>query len=366
MNSTLKYIIGLLGIALLFYCLWYFRTIVTYILISAALSIAGQPVMRMLGRLKFKKFSLSNGIKAFITLISLWFFFILFFSLIIPVIIKEANILSSIDVYSLYHRLEQPLNDIFLFLKKYGLFENSGSFESYLTAKMTTIFSAGRVSNIISGLTGIFGNLLVAFFSISFISFFFLKESSLFTSGVLLLVPDKRTEEVQRILKAIEHLLSRYIIGIALEVVMVMILVTFGLWLSGLEFQHAIVCGVLSGIFNIIPYVGPWLGAGFGIIIGVATNTHLQFQTELLPLIGFMLLVYASVQLIDNILFQPLIYSSSVNAHPLEIFLVILAAGYIAGILGMILAIPAYTVLRVVAKEFFSNFKIVQKITENI
>ncbi len=366
MNNTLKYIIGFFGIALLFYSLWYFRTIVTYILISAAISIAGQPIMRILDKVKIKKFSLSNGVKALITLITLWFLFISFFSVIIPIIIREANILSSIDVYSLYHRLEQPLNDVFLFLKKYGLFENNESFESYLTAKMASLFSAGHISNIISELTGVFGNLLIAFFSISFISFFFLKESSLFTSGILLFVPDKHTDEVKRILKTIEHLLSRYIIGIALEVVMVMILVTFGLWLSGIAFQHAIVCGLLSGIFNIIPYVGPWLGAGFGIIIGVATNTHLQFQTELLPLIGFMLLVYASVQLIDNILFQPLIYSSSVNANPLEIFLVILAAGYIAGILGMILAIPTYTVLRVIAKEFFSNFKVVKKITENI
>ena len=136
--------------------------------------------------------------------------------------------------------------------------------------------------------------------------------------------------------------------------------------LVGIEFQHAIICGLVSGILNIIPYVGPWIGAAFGIVIGIATNMNLPFQTELLPLIGFMLIVYAVVQTIDNVLFQPLIYSSSVNAHPLEIFLVIMMAGSMAGVGGMILAIPAYTVLRVIAKEFLGNFKVVKKITQNI
>jgi predicted PurR-regulated permease PerM len=86
----------------------------------------------------------------------------------------------------------------------------------------------------------------------------------------------------------------------------------------------------------------------------------------MLPLLGLMLVVFISVQVIDNILFQPLIYASSVLAHPLEIFIVLLIAGSVAGILGMFLAIPAYTVIRVIAKEFFNNFKLVKRLTENI
>jgi len=70
--------------------------------------------------------------------------------------------------------------------------------------------------------------------------------------------------------------------------------------------------------------------------------------------------------LIDNIVSQPVIFSNSVKAHPLEIFIVILASGFVAGIPGMILGIPAYTVLRVFAREFFYNFKAVQKITSNL
>ena len=89
-------------------------------------------------------------------------------------------------------------------------------------------------------------------------------------------------------------------------------------------------------------------------------------MNETLPMLGWMTLVFGSVQVIDNVLFQPLIYSSSVKAHPLEIFLVIMAAGSMAGIMGMILAIPVYTIMRVIAKEFLVNMKLVQKMTKNL
>jgi predicted PurR-regulated permease PerM len=134
----------------------------------------------------------------------------------------------------------------------------------------------------------------------------------------------------------------------------------------GIEFNHAVVIGLFCGMFNVIPYLGPWMGAAVGLLIGAALNINADFMSYTLPLLGLMAVVFLSVQIIDNILFQPLIYSSSVKAHPLEIFLVIMAAGSLAGILGMILAIPVYTILRVVAKEFFDNLKLVRKLTENL
>lgn len=147
---------------------------------------------------------------------------------------------------------------------------------------------------------------------------------------------------------------------------MVMLLVTTGLTIVGLGFNHAVVVGLFCGMFNVIPYLGPWMGALVGLLIGAAVNINADFMSYTLPLLGLMTIVFLSVQVIDNVLFQPLIYSSSVKAHPLEIFLVIMAAGSMAGILGMILAIPVYTILRVVAKEFFDNMKIVRKITETL
>ncbi|MBA3971471.1 MAG: AI-2E family transporter [Bacteroidetes bacterium] len=77
-------------------------------------------------------------------------------------------------------------------------------------------------------------------------------------------------------------------------------------------------------------------------------------------------LTFLAIQLIDAIIFQPLVISNIVKAHPLEIFLVILIAGTLAGIGGMIVAVPVYTILRIIAKEFLNNFKIVQKLTADL
>jgi predicted PurR-regulated permease PerM len=134
----------------------------------------------------------------------------------------------------------------------------------------------------------------------------------------------------------------------------------------GLGFDKALIIGLIVGLFNVIPYLGPYIGAFTGLLLGIANNLELDFYSQLLPMLGYMMIVFITVQVIDNVLFQPLIYGTSVMAHPLEIFLVILAAGYLAGIVGMILAIPTYTVLRVIAKEFFNQYKVIKKLTENI
>lgn len=165
---------------------------------------------------------------------------------------------------------------------------------------------------------------------------------------------------------SIKKLLMRYFIGIGFQIILIMTLITIGLTIVGIDFQRAIVIGLFAGLINVVPYIGPIIGALFGIVIGIASNLNIDFYSEMLPMIGYMGIVFISVQIIDNILFQPIIFSNSVKAHPLEIFLVIMMAASLAGVAGMVLAIPAYTILRVIAKEFFNNFRVVKKITEKI
>lgn len=76
--------------------------------------------------------------------------------------------------------------------------------------------------------------------------------------------------------------------------------------------------------------------------------------------------VFIIMQIIDNFVLQPIIFSKSVKAHPLEIFLVVLIGAKLGGILGMVLAIPLYTVFRVIGKVFLSEFKVIQNLTRNI
>jgi predicted PurR-regulated permease PerM len=145
-----------------------------------------------------------------------------------------------------------------------------------------------------------------------------------------------------------------------------MILIDIGMTIVGIDFQQALVMGLILGILNVIPYVGPWLGLFIAIIMGIASHINQDFSTVVVPLIYYMIIVEAITHLIDNVVFQPVIFSNSVKAHPLEIFIVVLVAGFAAGIPGMLLGIPTYTVLRVFAREFFYGFKAVQKITSSL
>jgi predicted PurR-regulated permease PerM len=223
-----------------------------------------------------------------------------------------------------------------------------------------------QVSELINDVGGTLGSILIGIFAVLFISFFFMKDSNLFDRGVMMIIPENYESKAENALRKIKNLISRYFIGLVFQVIGITTLVTTGLTLSGVDFSLAILIGIIAGFLNLIPYVGPWIGAALGIVLIIAGNLEMDFNTEMLPLLIFVLLTFVITQMIDVFLFQPLIFSNSVRAHPLEIFLVILIGSSIAGILGMLLAIPTYTVLRVIAKEFFSQFKFVRSLTKNM
>ena len=356
----------ILGSLFIIFLIWYFSNIVTYILISVVLSFIGRPLMRWLTKIHYRKFRIPVGLAAFLTLVVLWIVFISFFRFMIPLLISELETLSNVDFTKVLDSVEEPLLRVMNFFGKSQVEIAEKNFLDVVTESLGTQIDFSKVSNWFALLAGTIGSLLIAFFSVSFITFFFLKESSMFRDFIILLVPTSVEKKVSHILDSISYLLRRYFIGLLFEVFMVMLLVTIGLTIVGIEFNHAVVIGLFCGIFNVIPYLGPWMGALLGLLIGAALHISPDFMRDTLPILGWMTLVFASVQIADNILFQPLIYSSSVKAHPLEIFLVILAAGSLAGILGMILAIPVYTILRVIAKEFFENMKLVQRMTRNL
>jgi predicted PurR-regulated permease PerM len=143
-----------------------------------------------------------------------------------------------------------------------------------------------------------------------------------------------------------------------------MTLITIGMYIIGLK--NALIIGVIAGMMNVIPYVGVFIGGAIAILLGLSGNLDMDFYSGMLPLAGKISLVLICINLLDGMLLQPTIYSNSVKAHPLEIFLVIMISGSIAGIPGMILAIPSYTVLRIIAKEFFSKFTAIKKLTNKL
>jgi len=366
-NSVIRNILILAGIILLISAVWFFREIVVYILVSGVLSIMGRPLVDLLCRIRIWKWNFPRPLSALITLLLIWGLIIMFFYIFVPLVAAQIDQLSSIDSSKLVQFIEVPIKKIEGIIKALNKdFTQEGSIRTYIIGKVAGVLNINVIQNFIGSVAGILGNVIIAIFSITFITFFFLKDQHLFFETILMWVPDKYVNNVTRALYSIKRLLTRYFIGIVIQSTCIMILVTIGMTIVGIELRQALVMGLILGIINVIPYVGPWLGLFIAIIMGVASHMDQDFNTVVIPLVFYMFLVEAIVHMIDNIVFQPVIFSSSVKAHPLEIFIVVLAAGFAAGVPGMILGIPAYTVIRVFAGEFFNNFKAIRKITSSL
>ncbi len=336
MNSFSKYLLIVLGIVLLGLVLWYFSNVLAYILVAAVLSLIGRPLVGLLGRVRIGKFRLPDGISAMLVLILIWLVIFGFLRLFVPLIANEANELSQIDSELLLQKLEKPLDRLenFYYDFKAGQ-ENAPSLEDMINEKIKSVLNISVITNFFSSVVG-------------------------------LLVHQKHEQAIRNAMTSMRHLLMRYFAGLLAQAAGILILASLGMFIVGIDFSLALTIGLIMAIINIIPYLGPYLGGAIGILLGVANNLDLNFSAELLPMVSSMLMVVLVVQLVDNFLFQPLIFGTSVKAHPLEIFLVIIIAGTLAGIPGMILGIPTYTVIRVFAKEFLSQVRVVKKLTRNI
>lgn len=366
MNTVTKYILSIVAVAVAIFFSWYFFSVIVYVLIAAVISFLGKPIIDLLGKLRFRGCRLPNAVKAALTVVCLWFFFILIFSTVIPLAVHEFEALGKVSVSNIVSRLEGPIEDTGSFLKRYGLVEGDTDVNACLTDALGGVLNVTHLKSWFGRMAGTMGDILVALFSVTFISFFFLKDSHLFSKMVLAVVPSRYEEQAQNALTSIQKLLVRYFVGLLLEVSGVMTLNTLGLTIVGLDFSNAVVIGLVAGALNVIPYIGPIIGICFGLAVGVMLHLEMEFYHQMLPVLVYMLIVMGLTQLIDGVVFQPFIYGNSVHAHPLEIFLVILMAGSMAGIPGIMLAIPSYTVLRVILKEFFNKYKLVKKLTQNL
>lgn len=367
MKATLRNILIFFGILVLLACVWYFRSIVVYILVSGVLSIMGRPLVDLFCKIRIRKWFFPRPLSALIALAIIWGMIVLFFVTFIPLVTTQINYFSTIDSEKIVLLLQGPINRIENLVRAFNIdIKNDLSIQDYISAKVAGVLNINMIQTFLGSLLGVLGNIVIAIFSITFITFFFLKDQQLFFESILMWVPDKYLDNVTRALYSIKKLLTRYFIGIVIQSTCIMVLVTIGMTIVGIDFEQAIVMGLILGILNVIPYVGPWLGLFIAIIMGVASHINQDFTTIVIPLVTYMMIVEAIVHLIDNAIFQPIIFSNSVKAHPLEIFIVVLASGFAAGIPGMILGIPAYTVMRVFAREFFYNFKAVQKITSGL
>jgi len=367
MSKYRKYLIGLLGVLILVMFCIYFSNIVWWLLISGFIAAISSPIVKLLDKIHIGRFQMPRWISAMITTVFIWGVVILFIVLTVPFVGKQIAQFQKIDLASLQEGLSQPVEKIDEFVQSYPVIGDPDfSVGDIVVKNVQSMVDFSSVGEIVKNIGRRAKSLFLAIFSITFFTYFFLKETKLFRNGIMALVPTNYEQKATRILDKLPRLIKNYLNGIFFEMLAVSVLITLGLLLCGLNFGLCLMIGLLCGLLNIIPYIGPWIGAAFGVALIGAANVNLDFYTFTMPQIYGLLITVVVVRLIDDFVFQPFFYSRSVNAHPLEIFIVIVVAGTLYGIIGMMLAIPVYTVIRVIAKEFLSEYKIVRKLTRGI
>ena len=360
-------ILGTLAIAALLG--YFFGSVLAYILLAFVVSLIGQPVFLLLRKIKIKGKSAPDALLAAITLVFIFAILILVVVQVIPVvtnIVREASSLKAQENFDSQNIINLVNSWIIRVIPWVG--EDFDGVQ-LIIQKISEVLDLSNISGILGSVASAVAGLAVGLFSVIFISFFFIKDETLFGRIIGALVPDTIEDKVKKTILDIERLLSRYFVGLIVEIFGVVLLNCLGLWLiARIDFNYALGIAFIAGLLNIIPYVGPLIGELIGVILcvilkygaGIGLGVNIWFFA--LIVLGIML----TTQLVDNFIYQPLIYSTSIKASPLEIFVVLLIAGHIGGVVGMLIAIPTYTVVRVIASRFFYDYKLVRRLIPDV
>lgn len=364
MNRIITFIKPVAGILAAAALIYFFPDIFLYFALAAILSMLGRPLCECLKKFHIKKFHLGDSISAVLSMITMFLILSLIFLFIIPLVNKEILILSNIDTDAIVAYFEKPIERVYNFLIQYNIIRPEEDILKLVETKIYSIASWDNLRSIVEGIVSKMSSFAVGTFSTIFLTFFLLRDPNIIHNIFMAITPDEHTLHMNNILHDSRVMLTRYMFGLISEVLCMMILIFLGLTIFGVE--NALIIAVIGGFMNIIPYLGPLMGGFIGVIIGIISNLGISAYDMILPNTLEIIGVFVAANLIDNFVLQPTIYSKSVFAHPIEIFLVILMAGNIGGIIGMIIAIPSYTLIRIVAKQLLSEFKFVEQLTKRM
>ena len=359
-EKIIKSVATLAVVAAVLFAIGYLWKVVLYILIAAVLAIVGRPLVKRLLGISVSGRHMSRSAAAALTLVAMWILFGLLCWLFIPLLFGKLNELAAVEWEGVGAVLEDALVDVEQMLESIFSVEITDiglTFKSFVL-KFVDVDYVKTFANVASIIT----SAAIAFFSISFITFYFLREDGLFYRLVALFFPDRYRNNVYNALHSITALLSRYFGGLMVESMLLMTIIAVVMLLFGMAVGDALLVGLIIGVMNLIPYAGPCIGCVAAVCMGVLSPIDGNVAYTAVVIVATIVVV----KLIDDFVIQPSLYSERVQAHPLEVFLVILIAGYVGGIWGMLLAIPLYTVLRVFAREFFSEYSLVRKLTSQM
>jgi predicted PurR-regulated permease PerM len=364
MNTTyqalIKWTSTLIIGGVIIYLLYNLASVILYLILAGVLALLGKPIVSFFDN----KLAIPTSLSVVITILLQIALVLGFAGLIIPVVLTQGENLSLLDIESLEQNITDSLSllsdTIARHVPPLKNYLNELSIENQFVENMDLNF----IPNLLGGVLDALGTLSIGFFSVVFITFFFLKDQKLLQRGILVFIPDNKEEKAVNSFGKISYLLSRYFSGILLQLIILFIVYSITLLIGGIE--NAIVIALLCSIFNIIPYVGPLIGGTLMLLLTLISYLEVDFYQVALPKLAYVAAGIIVGQLIDNFFSQPYIYAKSVKSHPLEIFLVILCAGSLFGILGMVVAVPAYTVIKVILSVFFADHPTVVKFTKGL
>lgn len=356
-NKSIIAVIVLL--AILVFLGWFFWDILLYIFIAIFLSLIGTPLMRLLSRIHFGKRQFPESLAASITLLAIVAVLGLLCYLIVPAIIREVTYLASIDPSTLSHSFEVWINKLDPMLRKFGIVKHHQHAFGLVVSEWGKFIEQVNFSSLLSNTFSAAGTVLIAVFSILFMTFFSLKDHRIFFKMIQGWIPTKYRQNFSNILDATGKQVSSYFLGVFCEMIIVGILDT--IFCAILKVPNPMLIGVIGGLLNIIPYVGPLIACICAVVISITSLLSSDPSSAMLmTTLVKALAAIGATKLIDDFVLQPYIYGKRTHTHPLEIFIVILMAGYVGGVFAMIFAVPAYTLIRIVTKEFFGAYFMVE------
>ncbi|MEE9361085.1 MAG: AI-2E family transporter [Cellulophaga sp.] len=355
-NGILRALGILAGIALVLLFLFKIQSVLIYLAIAGVIALIGRPVVLFLRR----KLKFPNTLAVILTMLLLIGILVGVIALFIPMLIQQGHNLQLLNMEALQINVENLYRQIIHYFEI-----NSVDIEqSIKDSSLLNNINFGFIPNFLNSMVGVLGSLSIGVFSVLFITFFFLKDSGLFEGGILVFIPTDKEKRLKKSIETIKNLLSRYFVGLVFQILILFVIYTIVLSIFGIE--NAVVIAFLCALLNLIPYVGPIIGGILMLILSMTSNLGADFSTVILPKTSYVMIGFILGQLVDNFFSQPYIFSNSVKSHPLEIFLVIIIGGLLFGVTGMIVAVPGYTAIKVILKEFFSENKIVKSLTKNL
>lgn len=193
------------------------------------------------------------------------------------------------------------------------------------------------ITSSIGSIIGMVTSVTVTIVTVPFMLFYMLKDGHKLVPTVTGIFSEKQANRIGELLEKMSETISKYISGQAIECLFVGTCTAIGYGIVGVPF--ALLIGIFAGITNMIPYIGPYIGLLPALILALSNSVR---QTILV------IIVCVVVQQIDGNLIYPNVIGKSLDIHPLTIIIILLVAGNLAGLLGMLLAVPVYAVIKVI------------------